>query len=177
MATNASNMKIQFKYIFIFFPLFISITTCKKGLTKATQNGANTFSCKINGNIFEPCPKIGVPDPSLYGGLSITSIIIARVTADCYSGTPQKSVAIELSHFNGIGNYSLTDSNYVCTYIEYGPGVSVKIYKSINGTVTITKDDRTNYILSGTFEFTAENTNDVNDAVTVNDGRFDLSYK
>lgn len=51
--------------LFMLLLLVVMGVSCKKdnnnGLTPETQTGANTFSCKINGEIF-------VPKASLFGG-------------------------------------------------------------------------------------------------------------
>jgi len=160
------------------------ILSCKKdGLTKATQKGANTFSCKINGKVFQPCE-----DPSLfggstlYGGVSVTTVAVARVTAECNQGYPQKHISIYLDNFHGAGEYLLSDNNNRGIYTEYNvTNPLIKTYESLlyttSGKIIITKDDRTTFILSGTFEFTAANADSTNDIVTVTDGRFDISYK
>ncbi|HEX8356504.1 MAG TPA: hypothetical protein VF610_03795 [Segetibacter sp.] len=47
--------------LLIIFLSFLLILSCKKdGLTKATEKGANTFSCKINGKVFTPCRDNGL---------------------------------------------------------------------------------------------------------------------
>lgn len=51
------------------------------------------------------------------------------------------------------------------------------MYKStltLNGKVAITKDDRVNFILTGTFEFTAANTTNLTDVASISDGYFNL---
>ncbi len=168
------------KILLIFLSLFIIgafLSTCKKDkLPKATEKGANTFGCKINGVSFKPCENKYISDPTLYGGMDQT-FNEAFVTAECNNPKPQRRVYIQLYNFRGVGDYLLSDSNNICTYKQRYPD---KIYQSFltgKGKVTITKDDRTNYILSGTFEFTAANQDNSNDVVTVTDGRFDVSYK
>lgn len=170
------------RLLFLFISLHL-ILSCKKDcLTKATQNGANTFSCKINGKVFQPCKDEGLfGSPSLYGGVSVNAIDIARVTGKCYNTYPQQNISIELSNFHGEGEYLFSNSNNNGTYTEYIPVLPlVHSYKSsytTTGKVIITKDDRTNFILSGSFEFTAANKDSTNDIVTITDGHFDISYK
>jgi hypothetical protein len=163
------------RLLFLIIPLTLILSCKKDGLTKATQNGANTFSCKINGAVFQPCKKQLIGDPALYGGMD-ESFNEAFVIADCYNGFPKKSISIKLHNFHGTEVYLLSNSDYLCIYQEYGLD-SVKEYFSTDGKVTITKDDKVNYILSGTFEFTAANADSTNDIVTITDGRFDISYK
>lgn len=176
-------MKITLTSLLSLLVFFILFLGCKKdGLTNATQSGANTLSCKINGRVFTPCRDEGIfGSPSLFGGVSVSAITIASVTGKCANDFPKRYISIELSNFHGTGEYLLTDINNRGTYTEYIPTLPlVKTYESLitaPGKITITRDDRTNYILSGSFEFTAANTDSTNDIITVTDGRFDISYK
>jgi hypothetical protein len=168
----------------IFYFLAILFTSCKKDkLTKATESGKNTLSCKINGSVFKTCEDRGdfSTDPPIYGGVTISALTIASVTGKCFTGDPKKSVSIELSYFHGVGEYLLSDNNNVGSYSEYHSlppfDRTYDTYKTKLGKVVITKDDRNNYILSGTFEFTASKRDSTNEIITITDGRFDLSYK
>ncbi len=104
------NLSTQLVLFFISFTLILS---CKKdGLTKATQNGANTFSCKINGKVFQPCKDEGLfGSPSLWGGVNISAMAIASINAKCNNNFPKKTISVEFSNFNGEGEYLLSDSN------------------------------------------------------------------
>jgi hypothetical protein len=76
-------------------------------------------------------------------------------------------VIIELNNFRGVGEYLLSDINNDCRYEEFYPD---NVYKSVlphNGKVTITKDDRVNFILAGTFEFKDCNTTNLSDVVSI----------
>ena len=160
--------------------------SCKKdGLTKETQKGANTFSCILDGEIFKPAKSEGSlfnSDPVLYGGLSISDdYSIARVSAAYKASYPRKNITIEIENFHGIGEYLLSNSDNRISYTEHNTTTPLVIsYSSLytlNGKITITKDDRTNTILSGTFEFTATSPNDPGRIITASSGRFDLNYK
>ena len=174
-------MKRRYRILFFSFLLSTLFLQCKKDkLPKATEKGANTFGCKINGVSFEPCPKLYVPDPSLYVSLSVGTTTSVIIGADCTQGDPYKYVIITLGNFHGIGEYLLSDNeNNICQYREPDPypGNYFSSYYTHIGKVTITKDDRTNYILSGTFEFTAANQDNSSNVVMVTEGRFDVSYK
>ncbi len=173
-------MKNLSTLLVLFFISFTLIISCKKdGLTKATQNGANTFSCKINGTAFQPCQNQGLfGGPTLYGGVSVSTIATATINAECNNPYPQRHVSIYIDNFKGTGEYNLQDTaNNICKYQEYVPDKNYLSFYTKTGKVTITKDDRTNFILSGTFEFTAANKDSLNDIVTVTSGRFDISYK
>lgn len=160
--------------------------SCKKdGLTKETQKGANTFSCLIDEEIFKPAKSEGSlfnSDPVLYGGLSISDdYSIARVSAAYKASYPRKNITIEIDHFHGIGEYSLSNTDNIIYYREDTTtppfGTSYSSFYTLNGKITITKDDRANAILSGTFEFTATSPDDPGRIITATSGRFDLNYK
>ena len=149
----------------------------KEKLTKETQNGANTFSCKINGKVFKPCKDgqlFGSGDP-LFGGYS-SNFTIVNVYAVCNEKEPYKTLTIELSNFHGTGEYLLSNTENACTYSERYPNIIYKSTLSREGKVTITKDDRINFILAGTFEFKGQNTNDPTDVINVTSGRFDVKF-
>ncbi len=167
-------------YLLIFFSVIFF--SCKKDkLPKATEKGANTFGCKIDGVAFEPCKDRGLfGSSSLFASLSVSTITSATILAKCTQNDPYKYVIITLGNFHGTGEYLLSDNeNNICQYQEPdpSPGNYYSSYYTKSGRIIITKDDRTNYILSGTFEFIAANQDSTNDIVTVTDGRFDVSYK
>lgn len=171
---------------FILLLFSIAVISCKKEkLTKETQNGANTFSCLIDGEIFKPAKSEGLlfnSDPVLYGGLSISNdYSIASITAAYKASYPRKYITIEIDHFHGIGEYLLSNQDNTITYTEYITAVPFVVnyssYYTLSGKVVITKDDRANAILSGTFEFTATSPEDPGRIITVTSGRFDLNYK
>ena len=166
--------------LILYIPLLILLavqTSCKKeSLTKETQTGANTFSCKINGKVFIPCNDFDlfVTTTPLYVHYdnNFTRVFIG---AQCNKEVPYRRIYIDLDNFHGVGEYLLSDVNNSCIYLESDP--IDKYYKSQltkTGKVTITKDDRTNSILSGTFEFTAADKTNPSDMVTVSSGRFDI---
>ena len=169
---------MKYKFFFLsLLSLILIVTSCKKEhLTKETQKGANTFSCKINGKVFVPCNDFDlfVTSTPLYAHYdnNFTRIFIE---AQCNKEVPYRRIYIDLNNFHGVGEYLLSDINNSCIYLESDP--IDKYYKSQltqSGRVTITKDDRTNSILSGTFEFTGANTKNSFDIATISSGRFDI---
>lgn len=167
-----------------FLLLFLCLITisCKKDkLTKATQNGANTFSCLIDGNVYKPCSHtiIGGPnDPPFWGGLSLSNgVAWASIGASC-NNDPDWTISIQIGNLTGAGEYSLSDFSNSAVYTVYGN--DTRDYSSLNtgkGKITITKDDRANTILSGTFEFEGVDNDEPGKIVKVTSGRFDLNYK
>ena len=161
----------------------IAIGACKKnnndGLTPETQTGANTFSCKINGEIF-------VPQQALFGPAPLSAIIddfngekILRI--DVYSGDEiAKRFNINIKHFEGSKrysmNYSISDTYAQYIYRYNLPNKTIYSSKQTNnGFVNITKYD--GKIVSGTFEFLLNNESDGAEIARVTFGRFDIQTR
>ena len=137
--------------------------------------GANTFRCKINGEVFEPCGQPLFESPCLYGGYS-NNFSIVRITAKYTTEYPYTYVIIELNNFKGAGDYLMSDTSNDCRYEEFYPDNTYKSTLTKKGKVTITKDDRVNFILAGSFEFTAANTVNAMDIVSISKGQFYLKF-
>ena len=153
------------------------------GLPAATQVGARTFGCMVNGKVYVPVgrqsiltsnPKAAY-EPS-YGELGIGG--------DIYLDKPVNGSNLkEYISFSGqniydVGTYNLTNSNIIFIYAniaEDGNGYYSDTEIATNCQLTITKLDKTNKIIAGTFSFTLEK-KDTGKKVTVTDGRFDLKY-
>lgn len=156
-------------YFLMILPLF-SLTGCEDDdntptnpidqLPPATQTGANTFGCLING---EP--------------LSITNSNL--MTAIYQGGFVQ---------FGGGGVYmrvldpftvnTFNDLTNRARYIIHQDNAPALCYYDFEdcfeGYVKFTKIDQTNYIISGTFEFST--VNEQCDTVRITNGRFDMRY-
>ena len=111
--------------------------------------------------------------PQLFGGYS-NNFSIVRITAKHTEDKPHQHVIIELNNFNGIGEYLLSDVSNDCRYEEFYPDNIYKSTLTLKGKVTITKDDRVNFIVAGSFEFTACNTTNPSDVVSISKGCFDI---
>lgn len=169
------------QFLLIAAYLCLSGVSCKKlQLTRPTEKGANTFSCIIDSKVFKPCKGglFGIQEP-LTGHVNITSgIATVTINASCTDEEPFKYINIGLDNFQGVGTYSLSEPNNGLSYhISYPIDKRYSSYLTGDGKITITKDDRTNYILSGTFECTVANTNNASEKITIKSGRFDISYK
>src|ERR1035437_6035853 len=149
-------------------------------LPPATQTGANTLGCILNGAAYTPGgPGIGVVlkvqyDPTFQGGkLGITS---KRIFDD------GKSILISIGgdSINTVGLYPLSypskfkvfysDNRTNCEFTTIDPPPP----SFISGSLNVTKFDNTDRIISGLFEFKVLPF--VCDTVTVTNGRFDIRY-
>ena len=179
---------------FLLLALFTLLVAgrCRKELTPleqlppATQTGANTFGCVVNGKAFTPKGSslagpilqanyqlIYAPSPTGYIlGITgrdrstdeITSISIGFDSLAAEEG--KKYQLTTISKGNAGGQYGL-----------YPPIGSYQIFQTNNtatGELWIKRFDLSNQIVSGTFWFDAINSN--GQKVEVREGRFDVRY-
>ena len=152
-------------------------------LPPATQTGANTFGCLVNGQAF-------VPGGSVFSGAHFQCNYI--YTANGFHLT----VAADNENDNNtqlkgviVGTDSLAIvQGQTLVFKTFAPGnadASYTIYPTIgqiryvtnntvSGELTITKLDSVKQIVSGTFYFNAINI--AGETVSVTDGRFDMQY-
>ncbi|WP_299291989.1 hypothetical protein [uncultured Mucilaginibacter sp.] len=153
--------------LFLFFlPLLYSCN--KEKLTKPTQTGANTFSCKINGKVY--VAKTSLFSPGLTGGLSgVSGRYAFDVNALVYNSSNTSYVIGMLVSPN------ISEGVYPVGYCTVGLSGSNDItYKSNSAIINFTHIDYAQRIISGTFSFDAINTANTNDILHVTDGRFDM---
>ncbi|HRZ31584.1 MAG TPA: hypothetical protein P5188_04690 [Flavobacterium sp.] len=134
-------------------------------LPPATQTGANTFGCLINGEPFV---------------VSNTS----QQTAIYQGGGVQFGAGgvyiVVLDPFEIGVNYQFMDLGQGQARVRYfeDPNPQLGCHYEYNdtyqGTVRFTKIDTVNYIISGTFEFSSVTDNCEN--INITNGRFDLQY-
>ena len=179
---------MKYKIIITCLLFVILNTQCKKdsnstdvlGLPPATQVGAKTFGCLVNGVAVTPnsscinCPPLsGGYDPSPNGQFSIT----------CYYDNGTKAIIIGLDSIftyrnydiNNIANRNARVSHFNRAVIDSCQFVgSLDPFKSITGKVNLTRIDVTNGIFSGTFSFRINTNNCGNYEVT--NGRFDYKF-
>jgi hypothetical protein len=174
----------------LFFSLILLSATCKKtdtnitALPPATQNGSNTMGAKINGVIWinnYTCDCIG-------GG---TSLPVSHYNSDFgFSGYnldklgKRTDITLNIHGLTQTGEYplskyivpTLVNSYAEVTIDQNSNSLDYQTDYTYLGTVTITKFDPTNRIISGTFQFDALNQNNPNDIVHITEGRFDVTY-
>jgi len=172
--------------VFLLFGLTISTFSCKKQpvdqlslLPPATQTGANTFGCLVDGAAFVPESSgffSGPPFKAEYGStpqLAVFSIagsrkgdgIIANVSIATDSLKIGEGETLLLSGYNTPGKAS---GAYAYNSTAYQTNANV------TGALTITRLDTINLIVSGTFYFNAVSKG--GDTVRITNGRFDTHY-
>ena len=174
-----------------FFPALLLVCGCEGNkLPKPTQDGYNTFGCKINGKRWVPDGGKGfqAAKPVQGGFHYITSpfgyslgVYIRAQSKD------EQEVHIYLDGYEK-GEYLLNRNTQVRPaslnprsyglYQRGGPayrnGVEYVTSSQSAGKVIITKSDTTTGVVAGTFEFVA--TSPKGDKVTITNGRFDVNY-
>jgi hypothetical protein len=161
------NIKFYTLYLLLAF-LFTTGMQCKKTgdtvkedvLPAETQTGKGTFGCLVNGEVWLPKGK------SMMSGLTTT---IQFNILSIGTMKSNEGIGLAVRNIQDVGNYDLNlDENFA----EYSVGS--KIFKRIEGTLTITKYDKNEQIISGTFRFKAKSS--TGEIIEITEGRFDDRY-
>lgn len=160
---------------------------CDKGpeLTPITQEGRNTFSCKVNGKVWVPDAKgsIFVTVKPIDGGFFNNSIDDSiRIWISAYASNGEE-VHIYLESLTlGVRKLDKNTDPIGASFSPSNYGLyrnsrkEEYITSSVNtGSITLSKADTTTGILSGTFDFTVSNSKGV--LARINFGRFDINSK
>jgi len=163
------------------------LASCKKDIKElppATQTGANTFGLKLNGEMWVPQGFAGIPDGDLLKARLLGDVLI--VTAQNFSSSPTETeFEMRIFGVTGPGTYMLnTNTSYPGGPTSYGYHVKRRVNPldewitsaAQTGSVTITKLDTGAHIVSGTFQFNAENLVNAAQTISVTEGRFDIRY-
>lgn len=152
-------------------------------LPPATQTGANTFGASVNGELWVP---------RAFGPITGAAILEARYTSPTtliiqarnYASSPTESeFEIFLKDIMGPGTFLLNNTvPYPTSSASYGYYVKRKLSplnewitsSTHTGSVTITRLDPVNKIVSGVFEFNAVNLYNNPEPIAVTSGRFDI---
>ncbi len=162
------------------------LISCKKKeikeLPAATQTGANTFGLKINGENWIPQGFAGIPDSDLLKARLLGTMLV--ITAQNFASTPTETeFEMKIYNVTGTGTYLMnTNTSYPGGPTSYAYHVKRRLTPldewitsaAQNGSITITKLDTVAGIVSGTFQFNAENDIDATKTIAVTEGRFDI---
>ncbi len=136
-------------------------------LPAITTTGTNTFGCKLNGSYW-----LAVPNKSFQANYSNGAISLRFDK----SGDNKRGILIITSLSNTIFNIGQYNFQHAIkgNYTENG------IYRTSDttsfGNLNILRLDTVNRIISGTFEFSPENTSINPTKVFITEGRVDLKY-
>lgn len=171
------------KNILLAISLMGILSSCKDNdtdspaLPQATQTGANTGGAMVNGKIW--VSKIEQSTVAALGNNTTYELVNNEYSLKIHlrntenpSGNTIQILLVSHQDF-GIGDYPLSENDQGLYYN------SSKIYSTNHdniGTLTITRFDKANKIISGTFSFKAQYYYN-GDTVTITDGRFDRKYQ
>jgi hypothetical protein len=179
------------KNTLIILATVLMLVGCKKSVDELpvpTQTGANTFGLKLNGEFWVPQKFAGISTPILNGQLSGSNLNDLMITAQNFASEPTETqFNLYLKNITGPGTYQLNQTTNI--YPNASGNYAYYVKRKINplnewitglqytGTVTITKWDPVNDIVSGTFEFKAGSIDNSSEPITVTDGRFDIKLQ
>ena len=178
-------MMKNFKFLLLLWALSLILfggIACKKDnaekLPPATQKGANTFGFLLNGKVWLPKTPFLKSSEKLHisyypnnngGTLSISA-------KRYFDNGGFQSISISSSNITSVGVYPIAIDKAVIYYYDTN---SCEYHWNDNskmqGTLTITKLDLTNYIISGTFVFKLEK--EGCPTINATQGRFDMKIE
>jgi hypothetical protein len=185
-------MKTLYHILLFILSLSLLASSCKKHIVKpvnqlsllppATQTGANTFGCLVNGQAFTPNgnvfsgPEIQCNYIHTAGGYHLTVAADNKINSNLIKGVLVGTDSLAITQGQTYSLKSFVAGNAMAWYkIFYQIGEDdYETTNSVLGQLTITKFDPTKEIVSGTFYFNAVNVS--GDTVKVTDGRFDMQY-
>jgi len=162
-------------------------------LPAITQTGANTFGAYIDGKLLTPRDGsggiYGTPKGMAYWGTSDFSY--NEIDVDDRKSEKGGLIRMHILalHQNREGTYTINESNcqgdidspvntnIYCRVYDYTEQI-FKWYCSIEnaGTLTITRYDLANRIVSGTFSCSMQNKDDSSEIIEITQGRFDMKW-
>jgi hypothetical protein len=169
---------------------FFILLSCKKDvseLPEASQTGANTFGAKVDGSFWVP-QKFGVvPANNLLEVQPLPNNSFLINARNLSSSPTETEFEIFLQNITGPGTILLNQNTGIGNYTSGSYAYYVKRkFMPLNewitsaqytGSVTITKYDMVNKILSGSFQFTAGSTDNTANPISVTEGRFDIAIQ
>lgn len=172
-------MKKLIKLLLLTIPL--SLISCNNDddqnpniLPDATQIGANTGGALIDGKVWVSKKE----KPNLLPGGNNTEYTFTegkeyklRIILNNLKSNGRILLELNDNKDFNVGNYNFVNSTYSNDKNMYHNNLF-----NNKGSVTITKFDKKNKIVSGTFHFEASNTNGDGTKVIVTEGRFDKEF-
>lgn len=140
-------------------------------LPPITQDGKNTFGCLVNGKAYVPLSfdsravyQLGILQ--VFGNLFKPFRTIALVIRETNNGL-LGNISYDLNKFPDSSGEASFEMNELisCTY---------KPEDCLSGRATLSKIERKNYIVAGTFDFTT--VSQACDTLRITNGRFDIRY-
>jgi len=176
--------------------ILIILSSCKTSddqndfiptLPLVTQTGENTFGCYIDGTLLTPRDGTGTlygPDKAMdfIAGPSATNIYYYELIAHDYKSIFNNRIDIHFVNLMENESQIFLIKSANCQYgLDANHSINIRCkynnnwYCSINNSGVLSILKFNNQIISGTFEFTAQNINNSNDIIEITDGRFDIN--
>lgn len=172
-------MKFVFLSLCVFAVVSTGLISCNNGDYSATPgtvnngsnpiyqppaNGGGSFKATIGGNSFVATSAYYLD--TVLNGDTVFEIVGAIIPGN--NPANEKSIAISISSYKGVGTYNLNPDSGVATVLYIANGISGGFQSADSGSLTISSVS--NNQLSGTFKFTTDSAN-------VTDGTFDKLKK
>jgi hypothetical protein len=187
-------MKNLNSILLLILGLTLASSSCKKHIVKpadqlsllppATQTGANTFGCLVNGQAYVPKNRSILEGPIMQCNyIYLRGGYYFNVSGGNDNSTAATAILVQTDSLFVKEGQPLILREYATpgaasgTYAYGAAGNSGVVYhtnQSYNGQLNVTHLDTIKQIVSGTFYFTA--INDKGDTVKITDGRFDMHY-
>lgn len=166
------------------------LIACEKdieSLPEATQTGAHTFGARVDGELWVPQKSaLSSSDLLLEARFSGTNGVF--INARNFSASPTETeFEIYLENVTGTGTYLLNQNTdkYPNESASYGYFIKRQLMPLNDwitgavhtGSVTLTRYDIPNGIISGIFEFNAKSIDSTAATLKVTDGRFDIKIQ
>jgi len=168
------------KYVLLFMALALTLNSCNSDdddhiptnpidqLPPPTQNGENTFGFLLNNqpiNVTSLSQQVAI----YQGGILQLGGGIDNANMDIH-------VIINVSEPLSLNEvYDLTNTpNNLAIFVNNGLNCYYDYPNTIDGSLTLTNFNQTNYVVSGTFEFST--VNELCEPVYITNGRFDMQY-
>ena len=167
-------------FLLLLLPLAVG---CKKNeidaLPPATQTGANTFGCLVNGKAWVPKKGGLFTDPLVEGAfyrvdrqlnLWVQATNTDGSSIDLWVENPLKTGGYSLQYTTGIYPTVYSPRSYGLYYQSDGTYMTTTQH---TGKVVITRTDTIRGVISGTFEFTGHSAK-TGQTISITQGRFDV---
>lgn len=176
-------MKTLCLCIGLLYTLTFNLSCTKEKLPKASEKGADTFGCKIDGQLFVPAKTVTYPPIApliaYFNEADGSFELSVSEDRDQSANNLQRYLHLDIKNLS-IGSNKLNEMNTAeVSTAELDKNESFTTTETVSGTLNITRLDKNANIISGTFSFqaTMRPTNIPGKIITVTDGRFDIKYK
>ncbi|TAG38352.1 MAG: hypothetical protein EAZ31_10540 [Cytophagia bacterium] len=160
--------------------LLLTIASCKKKnadpeptLPPETQNGANTFGCILNGQLWTNSPREAGGIPTLEATPETGGILTIR--ALYRDNNRDEMIGFFSQNISSTGTYNLSNITSAI-FTDYEKNINYASYDNdiiYSGSIVITRFDIPNRVLSGRFSFKLQKQGGL--TFEAKEGRFDIT--